>query len=525
MGTLNSNLSSVEFWKANGFVENPFEYSNADQEERLEDYFIKPPYFQSVVGNPKNPAPTVVFAPRGGGKSAQRRMVELNVPDGSLVVSYTGFPLPAATDVGTIGIEYHVSQIIQHVLIGLLSLIADNGSVKLTGANRSVLLDLAQAYLAKVDKSRLLDSLNSLKSMENRSRDFWNGWGGQAGTLVSYAWNSFTGGVGPGPLAMPEMNTPDLRAPIHDFRSLGEIAKESEIDSIYILVDRVDELDQTQNDRKAAYRFIAPLLKNLAVVESKPYAFKFFLTTDLYSLWLDDGGRSDRIRSIQTSWDNATLIEMVDRRLAAYSAQGNFKDIHWITGSDDETIEFLLFAQNSPRDLIRLLDRCITEQLQIDSVSQTVTDQAKTKAIDFFSVERAIELAGSTNLNRLRKIGLADFNVTTAAEHLDVGTQSARKYLQGFEARAIVNRVIENENPGIPGKPAASYAVADIRIARAMYPGETLSWFLGEKVRICSDGHAIIRDWDAWRSSFKHTCDMCGEQGSGDSMPTPLSHS
>lgn len=524
MGNFKPDLSSIDFWKANGFIENPFEYANADQEDRLEDYFITPPYFHAVVGDPRNPAPTVVFAPRGGGKSAQRRMVELNVPDGSLVVSYTYFPLPNGTDVNTIGIEYHVSQIIQHVLIGLLSLISGDGKIKISGASRSALLDLAQGYLAKIDISRLRDSLDSLKSMEQRSRDFWNGWGGQTGTLVSYAWNSITGGIGPGLLSMPEIKTPDLRSPIHDFRALGEIAKEIRIESIYILVDKVDELDQTQNDRKAAYRFIAPLLKNLAIVESKPYAFKFFLTTDLYSLWLDDGGRSDRIHSIQTFWDNATLIDMVNSRMEAYSEEENRKNIHWITGSNEETLQFLLFAQNSPRDLIRLLDRCITEQLQIDPQSQSVVEQAKNQAIDFFSGERAVELAGSTHLNRLRKIAYADFNVPRAAEQLDVGTQTARKYIQTFEARGIVNRVMENENPGLPGRSAASYAISDIRVARAMFPGESLSWVLSEKVRICSDGHAIMRDWNAWSASFKTTCDQCGEQGSAGSMPTPLTN-
>jgi len=70
-------MHETQFYNRLGFDSNPFQYTNAEKEDRLEEYFISPPYFESVWGNPQNPKSAIVFAPRGGGKTAQRKMVEL----------------------------------------------------------------------------------------------------------------------------------------------------------------------------------------------------------------------------------------------------------------------------------------------------------------------------------------------------------------------------------------------------------------------------------------------------------------
>ena len=59
-----------------GFNNHPFSKTNADEEPNLEEYFVPPPFFDAIVGDSSNPSASIVFAPRGGGKTAQRRMVE-----------------------------------------------------------------------------------------------------------------------------------------------------------------------------------------------------------------------------------------------------------------------------------------------------------------------------------------------------------------------------------------------------------------------------------------------------------------
>ena len=66
-----------DYLKNLGFDLNPFQFTNADKEtELLSNYFIKPDYFEDVWGNPYEPVSSIVYAPRGAGKTAQRIMIE-----------------------------------------------------------------------------------------------------------------------------------------------------------------------------------------------------------------------------------------------------------------------------------------------------------------------------------------------------------------------------------------------------------------------------------------------------------------
>ncbi|MNY59506.1 hypothetical protein D3C86_1959660 [compost metagenome] len=57
---------SIEFLQKLGFSEDPFASTNAADEPRIGSYFVEPPFFPAVVGNPAAPKSNVVFAPRGG---------------------------------------------------------------------------------------------------------------------------------------------------------------------------------------------------------------------------------------------------------------------------------------------------------------------------------------------------------------------------------------------------------------------------------------------------------------------------
>lgn len=109
----NPNGDRVPYWTIKGFRSNPFEFWNADQEKLLESYFVEPPYFSSVVGDPLEPSPAAVFAPRGGGKTAQRIMVERSHLPDVVVITYADFP-PDPT--GNYGLEYHLINVIRNVL-------------------------------------------------------------------------------------------------------------------------------------------------------------------------------------------------------------------------------------------------------------------------------------------------------------------------------------------------------------------------------------------------------------------------
>jgi len=67
---------SETFMAQFGFISSPFSSTNAEREPLLHKYFVPPPYFSSILGNPDFPHSQIVFAPRGSGKTAQRRTLE-----------------------------------------------------------------------------------------------------------------------------------------------------------------------------------------------------------------------------------------------------------------------------------------------------------------------------------------------------------------------------------------------------------------------------------------------------------------
>ena len=153
MGEQRSSSDQIAFWSAKGFHENPFEYTNADQEELLESYFIDPPYFASVMGDPNTPIPAAIFAPRGGGKTAQRIMVERRTPHNVLTITYTDFP-SAPKD--SYDLQYHLVNIIRHTLIGLLTHINREGQHTINSLDSTTLRRLACIYLAELYLQSLL---------------------------------------------------------------------------------------------------------------------------------------------------------------------------------------------------------------------------------------------------------------------------------------------------------------------------------------------------------------------------------
>lgn len=92
-------LSSSTFLGSYGFEENPFTLTNADDEQFLQEYFVPPPYFPSVIGTASAPNSVIVFAPRGGGKTAQKVMIvraarDISRKDLFLCITYDSFILP-----------------------------------------------------------------------------------------------------------------------------------------------------------------------------------------------------------------------------------------------------------------------------------------------------------------------------------------------------------------------------------------------------------------------------------------------
>ena len=504
----------TEFLERLGFQANPFQFTNADQEPRLNEYFVAPPYFASVYGEPSWPASCMVFAPRGAGKSAQRKMVEMRAPaDTVLCITYDSFRNPRHRRLLDMTLSDHLLSIARIAVVGLLTWTGERKrAVRLLDANdRQALRALAVALLSAVRQAELQNALNSLRNLSTTAKELWN----EHSWVLSGVLSSIGiagGGVG-GALPRAQVREAADEEPGERLDTIGRLAKKLGVDAIYVLVDRVDETQETATSHDAAYHMIAPLMHELRVLEMSPFAFKFFLPDYILPFFQQAGGRSDRIPNYHTQWTNKELDHMMRRRLAAHSQAGRDSLEPLLTVRRDERPALVRltihFAQKSPRDLIRIWGRAVDEQLRMGPSSAGISREAVVAGIDSFCHARAEELATVAVVRELRRVRRVDFTVSeVASDVFHVTANAARARIQGWESRGVVKRI--GELAARRGRPRQHYGVVDVRVARSVFPDVGLPRFLADKARLCPGCESLLlRDFDAV-GHHEETCVECG---------------
>ncbi len=367
-----------EFLGKLGFTEHPFQFTNADEEEHLQSYFVPPPYFISVWGDPESPKSQVIFAPRGGGKTAQRRMIEFQAESEDVfVITYDRFERLSGVDLDALGTDYHLRNIIEVGLLGFLLEYHQRGmqAPSFTKVEREQIDRLCHHYLSRINRYEALEALNSLKTLSAKAKQFLREWSAPVSTLFSAALTAKG-------IPHPKIN---LGHGSHEESIEGPLKAHLEIvrdlllsigfKSVYILIDKVDETAETGNNAEASFNLVKPLLRDLELLQMRKVALKFFLW-DLLNAKYQKYARPDRLEQFELSWGESDLDKMLSRRLEAFSG-GKVHNLSDLTGAElAKPLHFLvvLFAEGSPRDMIRICQEILAEQLrsaQIQPLSKT----------------------------------------------------------------------------------------------------------------------------------------------------------
>ena len=498
-----------------GFTDNPFQFTNADEEDHLQAYFIPPPYFHSVWGDPEAPQPHVVFAPRGGGKSAQRRMIEFKASEQNVfAMTYDRFENLAGQNLKNLSIEYHLKNIIQIATIGFL-LDIHSRSLKAPAfekLERDQIAELCNRYLGGITRVEALKALNSLKTLSTKAKQLLHDWSGPLSALFSAALAS-TGLPGdiklsPGEAGKPNHRESESASKAH-LEVVRDLIRSLGFRSFYVLVDRVDETPQTGNNAEDSFLLVKPLLRDLELLQMKGIGFKFFLWDKLEPHYREFA-RPDRIQQFELSWSATQLRLMLSRRLEAFS-DGKVKDLGQLTDAElagPLHALVVLFAKGSPRDMIRVCQEILSEQLRIKPSAEKIGIDAVVEGVTKFSSKRSRELLPDHIIRELVKVGRVEFTTNHIANNVfKIEVNSARNKIRLWEQMGIVERIGEIHTGG---RPVFNYAVSDARVARAMLPQLTLVEFLGKKLANCQNCEAVLmRDWD---DAPTKTCHLCGSE-------------
>lgn len=366
--------SAEPWWRRHGFTENPFALREAGQERRLSEYFVHGQDYDAVKGSSGAHQTTIVFAARGCGKSAYRRMIQTSCRPASeensiLAVPHTEFSsvLSASSALADVTLEIHVEALLRSASATLLRefLRCPAAFDLLPLEDRNLFSWFVHAYAPRAlhpldlveELAKALPEIGNQKARQvTRSRERFIDWlerppmdgNPQARLLLTLL------RARPAPPA--ESTT---RNPVALVREFIDLARQSGLQAVYFLVDGLDELGLTATDPSAAADLVIPLLAEISLMELDHAAFKFFLPAETAAaLRARRASRLDRFPIYHLAWRDADLMRMLRLRLMAFNERG----IDSLGAISDEDIagridaDLVEMAYGSPRRLLMLGD-------------------------------------------------------------------------------------------------------------------------------------------------------------------------
>lgn len=504
-----------------GFTEDPFAKTNADEEELLKSYFIEPPFFKAVYGDLSTPKSAVVFAPRGGGKTALKRMIELSsLGDPFMCVTYNQFNV-AGLRLGSIDLDYHLENIVRLLLVAVLSAAADRGIGGLSSDDRHIIYLLAKEYLSEIDTTELKSAIQSVQNLTDKAKEWWNKFTGPLGLIL----NAVLTKIGLGTTEIEKFSAAGgrLGQRVDQMQVLGSLAIKLGFRCIYILVDKVDENVLT-GKASSSFRFISPLVSDLQVLELPGFGFKFFL----WDMLIDDYravARPDRVKYYTLRWEVAQLREMLSKRLKAHSGDrvtalstisaGRSEDIDWAVA---------LFSQGSPRNTIRLCKEILDQQSEIDSSARELSTEAIIKGFDVFARNYAYEIVGEAIIRDLQKMRRADFTVKYIYTDIFRFTQQAgMTKVRSWQDAGVVDQIgTIQETRGT--RSSNHYGVSDLLVLKQMFPELNVFDLVQRKIRTCQCGQVLVRDWDRTPTQSCQNCQKTFAAAPQSAMNEKIAH-
>jgi hypothetical protein len=269
------------------------------------------------------------------------------------------------------------------------------------------------------------------------------------------------------------------------------------------------------SDAPSTFTFIRSLITDLPTLETEGVAFKFFLWDQIRSAYTTGGSRPDRVPVFPLNWTVDELSEMLSQRLAAYS-EGRLSSLNQMMCEEVGVNAHRLVAYlagGSPRDMIRLCKRIISEETRTSEKGKCIRPSALWGGIREFATERSQELFGPY-LDDLRKVGGPTFTIKELVNDVfRVSDNAVRRKVQIWQDNGIVTKIGEVPNP--PNRPAYLFGVTDVRLMLAMDPSEGTPARLNRCVVECPNCLALlVTD----RTDVR--CHDCGQEFDGETAQT-----
>jgi hypothetical protein len=476
----------------------PFASVNArDEREVLESYFVAPPYFETLWGNPAEPQSSIILAPTGAGKTALAVMIDERaadmqpIADGRLpvlTVLYDDFSRLSLSQENQ-DLAAHLSAINYLLVLSLLRTIGNEfvPHFQVPSDERAIIRHCFARYAGGKVPAEIYQDLERIatpwEQFQRATKKVVH-----ALPVVSLLAKALELGVDrlqagielAQAIADFSADTRSLNAtPESDFhRLIGLLNRHYQ--AIYILVDRVDETHWTARDAQATYQLIHPLVSNLSLLDypNRTFAFKFFLWDGIDDFY-QEHSRPDRVFSRDLVWKPEQLVEMINRRVRAFSG-GHVETVSDIFVDDLSFADVMavpdllaIFAGVSPRAIVTTCRYAVEEQVNdINHGNQPVTritENAFVAAIKRFANDVAVRLIPNDrtrqDITSIRRVVF-----TTKSLNADVFRGHSPQAVQskvGKWKKLGVFDTVGNELSGRQGFPTEVHALTNPSVAFA----------------------------------------------------------
>jgi hypothetical protein len=479
-----------------GFEFDPFEYPVADRmggDPNIDRYFVTFPYFEDL----KKPCSTFLFTHRGCGKSANRIRLEhhcaeiLDKPY-ILAVRYDNF-LRVLAD---ISLESHCEAILRRAVPTLFATLLRRfpGAVDhMSEREKEDLTWFVHIYSDRLTEAGLeqnLKDIGRLPPILTREK-FWAAVKGGGSAVISLLKKVPDEAAAKALSTLADLLRREFRPapyagtmdPFEKLNRFAAITKCVGIDHVFVLVDRIDELEETLSEQKKV-ELLRPLVANIPLLDI--LCFKFFLPSELRPALRrqlgPDGFREDKLMIREANWREKDIAEILQTRLNAAVdknrriGKGPISFNHYLVEVQpgekrwDVDHRLVKFAHCSPRDLVELGDRIFSEHTRRPTNQLQLSTDEVEEALRQFSKEWAQRLNGVDTLARLICIPQMPFTLEVAAQAFRLPEDQTEALLKNWRDKGLVKHLSRD-----PAQPEAAllFDIADPR-ARLVWKEEHL---------------------------------------------------
>lgn len=508
---------AMEFYKQLGFRDHPFAHTNADEEPWLDQYFVPPPFFSGVIGDPAYPTPAIVLAPRGTGKSAQRRQIELWAATNTVLpVTYDRFEFGTGQTLKDVSLTYHIRNIITRVLITYLSYLSEAPDLlrNLSKDEKHLLSIFAHSYLGDMTGLKLQEILKDLKSLPQKFRSFWSDHVGVLESVVGVLLRSY----GLEAIDLPDLKQENKRLAEtykHQLEILAALIQRINFRSIYILIDKADESEKTGNNAENTYNLLRPLLVDLELLSLKGYGFKFFIWDQILPYFQADA-RPDRVTQYTLTWTRLALEKVLSKRMAVFSDQqiASFQSLMTTNPGYNVDEVICLLANRSPRNVIRICEKILAVQAELDPTATKITPQAVERGIDMYCAQISEELYGAIVTKDLQRAGRELFTINYLASEVFKVTHenTSRNKVVAWQNAGLVKQVGSVTVPEAR-RPLNFYYVTDPAMIRLIHRTIPLAQFVKDRWILCDHCEADnLMNIELVPGNNDVLCHVCGRK-------------